>query len=60
MNFTDGEDVFYERLMKQVPHFDKSPMKPRDMELDCELCADYRPRLHRCKYAECPYKKTTE
>ena len=58
MNFTTGEDVFYERLMKQVPNFDKTPADPEEMELDCELCVHYRKKLKKCRLNKCPYKDT--
>lgn len=57
MLFTSGKHIFYEQLMKEIPNFDRSPLRP-EQEERCLLCACYKAHLKACRYTACTDKKS--
>ena len=55
MNRFAGDFAFYDRLMREIPHFDKSPREIKDDH--CYTCDGYNPKTRRCRFCECQYDK---
>ncbi len=52
MLFMVGKDREYERLMKQIPGFDRSPIRTMK-ERDCKHCLYYDEQLRKCSLEKC-------
>jgi len=50
--FMVGKDREYERLMKQMPGFDRKPVRTMK-ERDCEHCLYYDEQNRRCSHKKC-------
>lgn len=52
MNFTEGKDLEYERLMRQKPGFNKQRNKTIQ-ERDCPHCLYWDEALQKCPHKKC-------
>lgn len=48
MYFTEGEDREYERMMKQIPGFDRE-----EEERNCPYCRYYKKKRKKCRLKRC-------
>lgn len=55
MNFTEGKDLEYERLMRQKPGFDRRGRKRRSpkRERDCLHCLYWKENMDKCSLEKC-------
>ena len=54
LTFTSGEHAYFERLMKGIPNFDKSPPGRDEIPKRCRRCRAFRPETGGCRYGRCP------
>lgn len=52
MLFTEGKSQEYERMMQQMPGFDRRPVKTMK-ERDCPHCVHYDPKSKKCALKAC-------
>ena len=60
MTFTSGGHAAFERMMRGVPLFDKSPLPLCDLDLSCTRCVHFCPDAMRCRFCRCPLDRDPE
>ena len=60
MTLTSGGHAAFERMMRGIPLFDKSPLPLCDLDLSCTRCVHFCPDAMRCRFCRCPLGRGPE
>lgn len=52
MYFTEGKDLEYEKMMREMPGFNRGEIKPKE-KVQCPSCLYYNKKKKKCPHKAC-------